>query len=284
MKQSPPGSPNVPDQNDEHVAPSAGSSALYERSTETTEITKNEEPTENAENMDIHHTHGSHHQRKTKDYIFEFFMLFLAITAGFFMENMREAHVENHREHQYMNSLISDIREDTASIRNILEINKKQIAGIDSILNLMENPHQEDYEKKFYHYVNTYLGNLNGFSASEVTITQLRNSGGMRLIGKKMVSDSIVSYYGKYDSHTGQQKYNIKFLTELVDIELKILDLSTYRIKGKKLTIDNSMNREFYNRTLALSSILTSEVEWLKSFQKKSISLLEYLKREYKVE
>lgn len=284
MKQSPPGNPNVPDQNDEHVAPPAGSSALHERPTETTEITKNQEPTENTGNMEIYHAHGSHHQRKTKDYIFEFFMLFLAITAGFFMENMREAYVENHREHQYINSLISDVREDTLSIRTVIGNNRKQIKGIDSLLILLENPNQEDYVKKFYNYSNQYLSNLDGFTVSELTITQLRNSGGMRLIDKKSVSDSIVAYYGKHDSHLEQQKYNIKFLTDLAEIKLKILDYSTYRIKGKKLTIDNSMDKEFYNRILFFRSILINEVEWLKSFQRKSISLLEYLKKEYKVE
>ncbi len=34
--------------------------------------------------MEVHHPHPVHHNKKLKDYFFEFFMLFLAVTAGFF--------------------------------------------------------------------------------------------------------------------------------------------------------------------------------------------------------
>ena len=42
------------------------------------------------ENMEVHHHPHKHHSKKWKDYLYEFLMLFLAVTAGFFVENRRE--------------------------------------------------------------------------------------------------------------------------------------------------------------------------------------------------
>ena len=39
------------------------------------------------ENMEPHHHPHVHHSKKWKDYLFEFLMLFLAVTAGFFRES-----------------------------------------------------------------------------------------------------------------------------------------------------------------------------------------------------
>src|SRR4030095_16001891 len=53
------------------------------------------------ETMEAHHHPHIHHNKKWKDYLFEFAMVFLAITAGFFMENQRKHHIESKRENQY---------------------------------------------------------------------------------------------------------------------------------------------------------------------------------------
>ena len=42
------------------------------------------------ENMEVHHHPHVRHSKRWKDYLFEFLMLFLAVSAGFFVENQRE--------------------------------------------------------------------------------------------------------------------------------------------------------------------------------------------------
>ena len=59
--------------------------------------------------MEVHaHTHTA--RKKWTHYLWEFIMLFLAITLGFFVENQREHMVEHQRELQYMRSMIEDLK------------------------------------------------------------------------------------------------------------------------------------------------------------------------------
>ena len=55
-----------------------------------------------------------YHDKKWKDYVFEFIMLFLAVTARFFMENLRESHVEKERALTLVGSMVTDLKKDSA--------------------------------------------------------------------------------------------------------------------------------------------------------------------------
>jgi hypothetical protein len=247
-------------------------------------IDQNLESQEKKENMEIYHPHGKHHERKLKDYFYEFFMLFLAVTAGFFMENLRETYIERHKENQYVLSLMRDVQQDTTDISGVIQTNRTQVKGIDSLLILLGKSISEMDLDRLYYLTNQYLSNLNGFSVREITITQLRNSGGLRLIDNKLVSDSIVDYYGTFESHMEQQKYEFKLLQEMLDMKMKILDYRAYRDTSIKKTFEASQVKEFYNRILVFRSMLKYEADWLDTYHKKGISLLKFLKEEYKID
>lgn len=53
-------------------------------------------------------------------------MLFLAISLGFLAENYRELYVESHKELQYMGSLLTDLKSDTANLHNTIPTQQKQ--------------------------------------------------------------------------------------------------------------------------------------------------------------
>ena len=58
--------------------------------------------------MEVHqHTHTP--RKKWTHYFWEFLMLFLAVTLGFFVENQREHFIEHKREKEYIRSLVKDI-------------------------------------------------------------------------------------------------------------------------------------------------------------------------------
>ncbi len=60
--------------------------------------------------MEVHHHGHVHEKKKWKEYVFQFFMLFLAVTLGFFVENQREHYIENQRAKQYAGFMIADIK------------------------------------------------------------------------------------------------------------------------------------------------------------------------------
>ena len=74
--------------------------------------------------MEVHsHTHTE--RKKWTHYLWEFLMLFLAVTLGFFVENQREHLVENKREIVYINSFIEDLKLDTSQFKRVNRITKK---------------------------------------------------------------------------------------------------------------------------------------------------------------
>src|SRR6202007_96162 len=81
------------------------------------------------------HAHELHHSpgHGWKHYFFEFFMLFLAVSAGFFVENLREHHLEAERLDQYLKSMQLDIESNGAALDYAMNENKKMIIAYDTL-------------------------------------------------------------------------------------------------------------------------------------------------------
>src|SRR4026207_990895 len=71
------------------------------------------------ENMEVHH-HPTVEKKNFKEYFLEFLMIFLAVTLGFFAENFREHIVENAKEKKYINSIVEDLKTDSANLYFII--------------------------------------------------------------------------------------------------------------------------------------------------------------------
>src|SRR6187397_2522564 len=143
-----------------------------------------------------HHPHTSdpdmHRGRKKwTHYFWEFLMLFLAITLGFFVENQREHYIEGKRGKQYIRSMIEDLKTDTAKLYFISAEFKRISIAIDTLLY-----HFDDFGKgNPIQFKRQYdlLHNFPDFIYTDRTIQQLKNSGGLRLI-HGAASDSIINY------------------------------------------------------------------------------------------
>ena len=234
--------------------------------------------------MEPYHPHKLPPGAKIKELIFEFLMMFLAITGGFFMENMREEYVERHKEKEYIESMVNDIKQDTISVQEIITTCEKQIKGIDSLKTVINNPVAKIEYRQMYRLTMKYLNTLISFEPNQITMTQLKNSGGLRLISNKSVTDSIVNYYSTYDSHLDQQKYTMGFLQETLRLEIVAMDFNKLKGVNPKFTFDQNKLKEFGNRILFFQSLLEDEVRWMKKYEKISISLLKNMKKEYKLE
>src|SRR5450631_95052 len=77
-------------------------------------LTTNDNP--QTKNMEVHHHPDLHHKRKKfKEYFFEFLMIFLAVTLGFFAENFRERISDSHREKEFAKELYAELKDDSAA-------------------------------------------------------------------------------------------------------------------------------------------------------------------------
>jgi len=157
--------------------------------------------------MEVHHPHSHHGPKKWTEHFLEFFMLFLAVTLGFFAENQREHYVEQHREVQYMQSLVEDLKNDTIEFNRATRQNNRLVNNLDTALFIFYRNEWNDSSLKKLYLVNlSYLGTLNVY-LSERTESQLKNAGGLRLIRNQKITDEIAEYwhlseYGKIFSKT----------------------------------------------------------------------------------
>ncbi len=133
-----------------------------------------------------------------KHYLFEFFMLFLAVFCGFLAENLREGQLERQREKEYMKSLFEDVIKDTQNIRSTINAQRTHVKGKDSLIQLINKGINSPQDHlAFYNLHWKYVGYVFTVAFSKRTLTQLLNSGGLRLIKNKKVSDAIAVYASK---------------------------------------------------------------------------------------
>ena len=131
-----------------------------------------------------------------KDYLFEFTVPFLAVTAAFFLNTQREEYVERNLEKQYIQSIISDFHDDAELIDEQNVFHKLRIAQMDSLVEMLSSPEAiKDYDKLYY------LGRLATrsvtFANNEGTFEQMKNSATFRLIKNQEAANLIIDYYQK---------------------------------------------------------------------------------------
>jgi hypothetical protein len=67
--------------------------------------------------MEVHHHPDLHHRRKKfKEYLLEFFMIFLAVSMGFIAENVREGIGDREKERHYVESLVNNLKPSAVTI------------------------------------------------------------------------------------------------------------------------------------------------------------------------
>src|SRR6059058_5486406 len=86
-----------------------------------------------SEKVPEHTHHQSKEEKRFKHYVFDFLMLFLAVVAGFFVDNEREHLVEVQREKQFLHSMSDDLRADIHQMDSLLLLRRQKQVMIDSL-------------------------------------------------------------------------------------------------------------------------------------------------------
>jgi hypothetical protein len=73
--------------------------------------------------MEVHHHPQlpKGEKKRFSEYLLEFLMIFLAVTMGFFAENIRERFTERHMEQEYISSLVAELSSDTVKLSHYAE-------------------------------------------------------------------------------------------------------------------------------------------------------------------
>ena len=241
---------------EEHLdnPPNIQSDNLSDVITPTTD-TETINPNKETENMEVHkHPHHVTHKKKWGEYLLEFFMLFLAVFLGFLAENFREHQVEHKREKEYIKSFVEDLKQDTAQLKKILTSFDDKISFKDSLLKELADPGVfKSSTRAFYFF--QLSRHFPDFIYTDRTIQQLKNSGGMRLLRNKAVSDSVVDYDSKVRTvFIVQEQLNSVVLTYGFEksklFQTRLIDTAGNGFQRPGiplLTQDKNVVEEFYN-------------------------------------
>jgi hypothetical protein len=142
--------------------------------------------------MEVHqHTHTE--RKKWTHYFWEFFMLFLAVTAGFLVENQREHYIEHKREKIFIRSIAQDLKQDILQLDSIVRHRKAIDKMMDSLLYLVNYANPREHGNEIYYYTRRIPRTFR-FYTTDRTISQLKNAGNWRLIRNNKVADALLTY------------------------------------------------------------------------------------------
>jgi len=236
-----------------------------------------------------------------KKYLLEFFMLFLAVFLGFFADNLRDKSSEKSKEREYIHSLIEDVVLEKINIQKVISYNKTRKTRLDSLSKFCYNYSLEniDDRKLYYHYPFSILQRPDFLSANELTMTQLKNAGGMRLIKNKNAIKEILLYDMQQKKLEDQQKYYENYHKNSINLGLKIFNhqkvrhmvsliktKDTINLKAtnfKLIQNDQNLLTEFGNVVDMYGGIVAYYNMLLEEKNNQADSLILKLKKEYKI-
>jgi hypothetical protein len=134
-------------------------------------------------NMEVHkHPHHVTHSKKWGEYFLEFLMIFLAVTLGFFAENIRERVTESHREKEFAKQLYLELKEDSVVVSQKVSERKSKEKTMDYIASYLKDSSLDKLSEDFYPAltISLYLINRYAFEPKDGMLSQLRNSGSLR--------------------------------------------------------------------------------------------------------
>jgi hypothetical protein len=218
-------------------------------------------------------------------------MLFLAVFCGFLAEYQLEHTIEHAREKQYMKLMIADLQTDTTEMNTILKMLEVKSLNIDSMLLLLNIQSVNDEAIiKSYRYTFPGLATIT-FSFNDRTITQLKNSGNMRIIRNQKVNDGIIHYWNQIDNVTQALNRHVAYRTTGRMLESKIYNVSELYMRNKRkieasadiklIPHDPGVVREYANIIADTGIMIESLKNHIANQNKLGAELIALIEKEY---
>ncbi len=266
------------------------------------------------ENMEVHHhAHHGHEKKTWRNYFWEFFMLFLAVFCGFLAEIQVEHYIEHQREKKYMQMYMEDLRADSIRFHRIINLNKARLVKLDELITKINEVEVNDSSALILYNLNSRNLGFSNFLFNTRTLSQLKTSGGYKLIRQKEIADSLVIRDIDVEWNDGMRQRLDASWVRTREASHKIFDeyqIYSYRkatadnpkdaldsVLNSKTSIQKKLNHQFSlltNDKKEISKYSSSVIDFQKllnrytddliSYQQKCNSLMKLIKEKYRVE
>ena len=253
--------------------------------------------------MEVHaHTHTP--RKKWTHYFWEFIMLFLAVSLGFYAENTREKILHKKEVKTQLVSMLSDLQSDISLFDSVTDRNSYGATMADSLVELLHSDVTNTSD--IYFAARIVTANLGYYYTNSKSFDQLKTAGLLRYIKNKELLDSIGSYYASFqwlsnqidllrlkmdEVHKGNTRLFDGYVFQQMTMNIKIISnsgvggqrttISKPLVKPSLLSVDVtdintvSLNYHYYSTTIKF--YIRNAI----SLQNRAKKLIEMIKREY---
>ena len=155
--------------------------------------------------MEVHHhshtsdpgpstSSGHRGRKKWTHYFWEFLMLFLAVTLGFFVENQREHYIERQRAKIYAVTMKANLQMDTAELKRMIHRGQFAVSYLDTFLLLLASDEIAKIPSGKLYWYGLFGGYLRGFQPYDATFQQMKSSGSLRYFSSPGLEQQISNY------------------------------------------------------------------------------------------
>ncbi|MEY3738289.1 MAG: hypothetical protein RL544_1067 [Bacteroidota bacterium] len=224
--------------------------------------------------MEVHHAHHPAHKKKWSEYLLEFFMLFFAVTLGFFAENVREHQVVVERKNQNLLAMVQDLKRDSAKLQDrIIEYTKAVKTFEDLKYASYQYHNQQMSEADYIDYVSNKYDSLNvgdSFFSNNSAYKNTIATGSLSVIESLRIKQLIAEYYEELSVKLSDNNRNLDDdLSEYVRSDMQIgnsinseVRKSFARLSHQQVLEDNKKNPAFKAAILSPTfSIHTNKFE-----------------------
>ncbi|MBP8115496.1 MAG: hypothetical protein KAY50_09080 [Chitinophagaceae bacterium] len=254
--------------------------------------------------MEVHH-HAHTARKKWTHYFWEFLMLFLAVSLGFYAENIREGILHKKEVKTQLNSMLSDLQSDNILLGSVTDRNSHSAQMADSLVELLHSDITNTAE--IYFAARTVTANVGYYYTNSKSFDQLKTAGLLRYIKNKELLDSIGTYYVSFqwlanqidllrlkldEIHKGNSLLFDSYVFQQMLINVKIIssgslggqrtNISKPLVKPSLLSADAkdintvSLNYHYYSTTMKF--YIRNAI----ALQNRAKGLIEMIKKEYK--
>lgn len=214
-----------------------------------------------------------------RDYLFEFSVPFLAVTAAFLLSNEKDAYYERKLEKQLIQSIVYDLESDIHLIDEQISFHMIKIGEMDTLLQLLKEPESAENISRMHH-----LGRMTSrsiqFNNNDKTIEQMKNAATFRVIQNQEAVSEIIDYYQKIKVIRLVEEREKDELENYKRIAVKIFDPFSHRnVVSGDLIKEVRTNPEFISGDTLDKQELAGYIQYLNTSRGRLISLKTDLKK-----
>jgi len=190
-------------------------------------------------------------------------MIFLAVTLGFFAENVRERIKDNDEIKSDMQSMAADLQSDVDMFNSYLTSNQFSDRRIDTLITLLKMRGSNTSE--IYFLARYVTANNNIYTPSTKTFDQMKSSGALKLIRPRRLLDSISNYYQTLQFFPGTNTLQNQKLTDIHLVNSQLFDGYIFQKMLHVVQTENGFTKRDVSRPEGNPSLLSDNFNVINS-------------------